>query len=461
LTKRVLEISNLIHNTKFKTHIAFSQPDHPKLYQWDTEKVPPWEEIRAAKFHKHYKPILRQLLLHHKSNPQYKQDLRNLVQLRHEQKMKNSEVEGSDEALKRILGTVSRLPSDYHVLEESDCKPGTSQQLRAEETAKRTQCGDEEKCDENISTVMHEKLKNNNGKKGDLNEDSFPTTKCNGALGKDFSWFHLALQYNPLNTNVNGRTKALVPPTTVDLKALESENPKKLKELCQEALKVSKEQPANHSMGEATIKSEAISKIIVSTCNSDPIVEPSKDNILNPIDELENKMLQPVTSDENGSNNMETESESSMKTEVDRCAEKADIDILNQLASNPLNADDITKVLGEDNNNSSPSKSEPTVISNGVAKKCDEKLEAEQENDKLSELMNVEGTSNSLKDLDILDSADTLANQVTNEDLMETIDSLVTGVGLKDSDLMLNVFDDFCGPQTSADSDIAPKVIET
>lgn len=95
----------MIKSLKQKEGICFSFPEHPKLYQWNSERITPQNEIQKDRFNKYFHPVLRRLLLENKSDETYIPKLNKLTESRLKLRKYSVALESARLTIKKKLGS--------------------------------------------------------------------------------------------------------------------------------------------------------------------------------------------------------------------------------------------------------------------------------------------------------------------------------------------------------------------
>jgi hypothetical protein len=104
LTKVVDGIDDIIRQNRIKEHIALSEPENPKLYQWSTPRATPKDRVQKWYFNKYFRSILRRLILRNRKKPDYVETLRNVVLFREKLKTYSQAFEEAKSAISRKIG---------------------------------------------------------------------------------------------------------------------------------------------------------------------------------------------------------------------------------------------------------------------------------------------------------------------------------------------------------------------
>jgi len=113
-------IDDSIRQNKIKEQIALAEPDHPKLYQWSTQRPVPKDQIQRWHFNKYFKSILRRLMSRYKKNPAYLIKLKNIVNFRDKLKKYSQAFEEARLAIRRKIGPRGLILIEK--LSEQQCK---------------------------------------------------------------------------------------------------------------------------------------------------------------------------------------------------------------------------------------------------------------------------------------------------------------------------------------------------
>jgi len=192
LSSNLIEAYSMIKGLKLKERICFGQPEHPQLYEWNSERPPPQEEIQKDRFNKYFKPVLRRLLLENKSDSVYHTKLRTLAEARMKLRKYSDAVESARSTLKKKLGCRAAAFLDHICDSVMNDMVKAKRRAVAEDNIKMENLdlrkrATAEQAYHRLLKVREEVLKNPDGPPVGVYDDKFPPSFYNGTNNKSAS----------------------------------------------------------------------------------------------------------------------------------------------------------------------------------------------------------------------------------------------------------------------------------
>lgn len=206
LSSNLIEAYSMIKGLKLKERICFGQPEHPQLYEWNSERPPPQEEIQKDRFNKYFKPVLRRLLLENKSDSVYHTKLRTLAEARMKLRKYSDAVESARSTLKKKLGCRAAAFLDHICDSVMNDMVRAKRRAVAEDNIKLENIDvrkrvTAEQAYHRLLKVREEVLKNPDGPPVGVYDDKFPSSFYNGTNNTSASQIPTNSFYNYLLSN--------------------------------------------------------------------------------------------------------------------------------------------------------------------------------------------------------------------------------------------------------------------